>query len=65
MDIWEIIQAIVFIYIVLKLMVINHNQGIIVDNQRTLVKNQKTLDKNLSKLSGKDKSILDDIFKEK
>jgi len=36
LDILQIIQLLVFIYVILKLMTINHNQGIIVDNQKTL-----------------------------
>ena len=58
LNLWEIAQLIFCIYVVLKLMTINHNQRIIVDNQ-------KILNENLNKLSGKDKSILDNIFKEK
>lgn len=58
LNLWEIAQLIFYIYVVLKLMTINHNQRIIVDNQ-------KILNENLNKLSGKDKSILDNIFKEK
>lgn len=58
LNLWEIAHLIFCIYVVLKLMTINHNQRIIVDNQ-------KILNENLNKLSGKDKSILHDLFKEK
>lgn len=58
LNLWEIAHLIFCIYVVLKLMTINHNQNIITDNQ-------KTINKNLAKGFGKDKSILDDLFKEK
>ena len=54
----EIFIVLFCIYVIVKFMITNHNQSTIVDNQ-------KILNEKLDKLLGKDKSILDDIFKEK